>query len=70
MRKNRHFVTGILLLVTIGLHAQIKQITGKVTDATGTPVPAGNHKDQRFEKREPAQIFKAYSPLTLLRMLN
>jgi TonB-dependent starch-binding outer membrane protein SusC len=44
MRKNRHFLTGILLLVTIGLHAQIHQITGKVTDATGTPVPAATIK--------------------------
>jgi TonB-dependent starch-binding outer membrane protein SusC len=40
MRKNRHFMTGILLLVTIGLHAQLAQITGKITDATGTPIPA------------------------------
>jgi TonB-linked SusC/RagA family outer membrane protein len=40
MRKNRHFLTGVLLLVTVGLHAQLTQITGKVTDATGTPVPA------------------------------
>jgi TonB-linked SusC/RagA family outer membrane protein len=40
MRKNRHFLTGILLLVTIGLHAQITQITGRVTDATGAPIPA------------------------------
>jgi TonB-dependent starch-binding outer membrane protein SusC len=44
MRKNRHLLTGILLLVTIGLHAQIKQITGKVTDATGNPVPAATIK--------------------------
>jgi TonB-linked SusC/RagA family outer membrane protein len=40
MRKNRHFLTGILLLVCIGLHAQNTQITGKITDATGAPVPA------------------------------
>src|ERR1700733_12740961 len=40
MRKNRHFLTGVLLLVTVGLHAQLTQITGKVTDAAGTPVPA------------------------------
>ena len=33
-------MTGILLLVTIGLHAQMTQITGKVTDATGTPIPS------------------------------
>jgi TonB-linked SusC/RagA family outer membrane protein len=40
MRKNRHLLTGILLLVTIGLHAQMTQITGKVIDATGTPIPS------------------------------
>jgi len=28
------------MLVTMGLHAQMTQITGKVTDATGTPIPA------------------------------
>lgn len=33
-------MTGILLLVTIGLHAQTTVVTGKVTDMTGTPVPA------------------------------
>ena len=33
-------MTGMLLLVTIGLHAQITLITGKITDATGSPVPA------------------------------
>ncbi|HLI92787.1 MAG TPA: carboxypeptidase-like regulatory domain-containing protein, partial [Puia sp.] len=40
MRKNRHFLTGILLLVIVGLHAQTIEITGKVTDATGAPIPA------------------------------
>ena len=44
MRKSRHFLAGILLLVTIGLHAQVQQITGKVTDATGTPIPAATVK--------------------------
>jgi outer membrane receptor protein involved in Fe transport len=28
------------MLVTMGLHAQLTQITGKVTDATGTPIPS------------------------------
>jgi hypothetical protein len=40
MRKHRQFLTGMLLLVTIGLHAQVQQITGKVTDITGSPLPA------------------------------
>ncbi|HTR31610.1 MAG TPA: SusC/RagA family TonB-linked outer membrane protein [Puia sp.] len=44
MRKNRHFLTSILLLVTVGLHAQITEITGKVTDATGTPIPSATIK--------------------------
>src|ERR1700735_3400812 len=39
MRKNRHFLTCILLLVTMGLHAQTIQITGTVKDATGAPIP-------------------------------
>jgi TonB-dependent starch-binding outer membrane protein SusC len=44
MRKNRHFLTGILLLVTMGLHAQMTQITGKITDPTGTPIPGATIK--------------------------
>ena len=40
MRKNRHFLTCILLLVTMGLHAQTTTITGKVVDATGSPIPS------------------------------
>ncbi len=39
MRKNRHLLTGILLLVSIGLHAQTQEISGKVIDITGIPVP-------------------------------
>lgn len=48
MRKNRHFLTGILLLVTIGLHAQITQITGRVTDATGAPDSRSYYQDKRL----------------------
>src|SRR5579863_6258124 len=44
MRKNRHFLTSILLLVTMGLHAQMTQITGKITDPTGTPIPGATIK--------------------------
>jgi TonB-linked SusC/RagA family outer membrane protein len=41
MRKNRHFLAGLLLLlVSVGLHAQTITITGKITDATGTPIPS------------------------------
>jgi len=40
MRKLRHLAMGFLLLIALGSHAQIRQITGKITDLTGTPVPA------------------------------
>lgn len=35
-------MTCILLLVTVGLHAQMTQISGKVTDATGIPIPSAS----------------------------
>lgn len=44
MRKQRQFLTGILLLVCMGLHAQVQLITGKVTDATGSPIPSATIK--------------------------
>ncbi len=44
MRKLRQFLTGILLLVCVGLHAQVQTITGKITDATGTPIPSATIK--------------------------
>ena len=44
MRNLHHLMTGILLLVTTGLLAQKRQITGKVTDATGAPIPAATIK--------------------------
>src|ERR1700722_817476 len=40
MRKNRHFLTGVLLLVTMGLHAQTTLVTGTVKDVTGSPIPS------------------------------
>ena len=41
-------MTGILLLVSVGLHAQLTQITGKVTDPTGVPIPSASihYKDK------------------------
>jgi len=44
MRNLHQLMTGILLLVTTGLFAQKRQITGKVTDASGAPVPAATIK--------------------------
>jgi len=37
-------MTGILLLVSTGLIAQTRQVTGKVLDASGTPIPAATIK--------------------------
>jgi TonB-dependent starch-binding outer membrane protein SusC len=61
MRKNRHFMTGILLLVTIGLHAQISQITGKITDATGVPVPGATIKIKGGKGGTSADLQGAFS---------
>lgn len=44
MRKLCHLVTGILLLVASGSHAQTSPITGKITDASGAPIPAATIK--------------------------
>ncbi|MHA4812246.1 SusC/RagA family TonB-linked outer membrane protein [Flavitalea flava] len=40
MRKFRHLTMGFLLLIATGLHAQTKEVTGKVTDPTGSPIPS------------------------------
>jgi TonB-linked SusC/RagA family outer membrane protein len=61
MRKNRHFMTGILLLVTVGLHAQLTQITGKVTDATGTPIPAATIRVKNGKTGTSADMQGAFS---------
>src|SRR5882757_9364868 len=44
MRKLHCLLMGMLLLITIGAFAQTKQITGKVTDASGVPIPAATIK--------------------------
>ena len=44
MRKLHCLLMGILLLISEGLFAQTKQITGKVTDPSGSPVPAATIK--------------------------
>jgi TonB-dependent starch-binding outer membrane protein SusC len=61
MRKHRQFLTGILLLVTIGLHAQVQQITGKVTDATGSPIPAATIKIKGARGGTSADVNGAFS---------
>ncbi len=54
-------MTGILLLVTIGLHAQISQITGKITDATGVPVPGATIKIKGGKGGTSADLQGAFS---------
>jgi TonB-dependent SusC/RagA subfamily outer membrane receptor len=61
MRKHRQFLTGMLLLVCIGLHAQVQLITGKVTDATGTPIPAATIKIKGYKGGASADFNGAFS---------
>src|SRR5580692_3043324 len=44
MRKLHCLLMGTLLLIGEGLLAQTKQVTGKVIDPSGTPVPAATIK--------------------------
>ena len=39
MRKFKVLMVCILLLTTLGVFSQTKEVTGKVTDATGSPIP-------------------------------
>jgi TonB-dependent starch-binding outer membrane protein SusC len=61
MRKHRQFLTGILLLVCIGLHAQVLQISGKITDATGTPIPSATIKIKGSKGGTSADMNGAFS---------
>jgi len=54
-------MTGILLLVTVGLHAQLTQITGKVTDATGAPIPAATIRLKNSRSGTSADMQGAFS---------
>ena len=44
MRKFKVLMVGILLLATLVVFSQTKEVTGKVTDATGSPVPGATIK--------------------------
>jgi TonB-linked SusC/RagA family outer membrane protein len=44
MRKFHYFMMGVLLLITANLQAQTKQITGKITDPFGAPIPGATVK--------------------------
>ncbi len=44
MRKFMFLLMGILLLIVSGVYAQRKDVTGKITDATGTPIPGASIK--------------------------
>jgi TonB-linked SusC/RagA family outer membrane protein len=73
MRKNRHLLTGVLLLVTIGLHAQMTKITGKVTDASGTPIPSATIRlrDSKTGTSADAQgVFTINAPLNSMLLVS
>src|SRR5579864_5762214 len=40
MRKLHQSMLCLLMLFTLGVQAQTKEITGKITDVTGTPIPS------------------------------
>jgi hypothetical protein len=44
MRKFKNLMVCILLLTSLGVFAQTKEVTGKVTDGTGAPVPGATIK--------------------------
>jgi TonB-linked SusC/RagA family outer membrane protein len=44
MRKLHHWLVGISLLISIGLHAQVKEVSGKVLDPSGTPIQGASIK--------------------------
>ena len=44
MRKFKIMMVGILLLAVMGVFAQTKEVTGKVTDPTGAPIPGATIK--------------------------
>ena len=44
MRKFKILMVCILLLTTLGVFSQTKEVTGKVTDATGSPIPGATIK--------------------------
>ncbi|HVM86574.1 MAG TPA: SusC/RagA family TonB-linked outer membrane protein [Puia sp.] len=44
MRKFKILMVGILLLAFLSSYAQKKEVTGKVTDATGNPIPGASIK--------------------------
>jgi len=44
MRKFKNLMVCILLLTRLGVFAQTKEVTGKITDATGAPIPGATIK--------------------------
>jgi TonB-dependent starch-binding outer membrane protein SusC len=73
MRKNRHFLTCILLLVTMGLHAQTTQITGKVLDPTGTPIPSATIRTKGGKSGTSADangVFSIKAPLNSMILIS
>lgn len=65
MRKIKHLLMGILLLITAGARSQTTEITGNVTDPTGTPIPNVSVKIKGIKSGTSADVngvFKLKAP--------
>src|SRR5580658_8592733 len=65
MRKFKHLMVCVLLLTATGAFAQTKQITGKVVDPTGAPIPGATIKVKGAKNGTSAGadgIFKLMAP--------
>lgn len=66
-------MTCILLLVTMGLHAQTTQITGKVLDPTGTPIPSATIRTKGGKSGTSADangVFTIKAPLNSMLLIS
>jgi TonB-linked SusC/RagA family outer membrane protein len=65
MRKLHGLIVGLLLLISSGLIAQTKEVTGKITDPSGNPIPAASVRIKGLNRGASANTngeFKLTSP--------
>src|SRR5262245_10050354 len=65
MRKLHYLIVGLLLLISSELSAQTKEVTGKVTDPAGNPVPGASIRIKGLKKGTSAETngeFKITTP--------
>jgi len=65
MRKLHYLIVGVLLLISFELSAQTKEVTGKVTDPAGNPIPGASIRIKGLKKGTSAEAngeFKINTP--------